>query len=41
MLMEGCHMAEDVLSNSEIAPLLIKEYDAMRTELREHIRRKL
>lgn len=41
MLMEGYHMAEDGLSNNEIATLLIKEYDAMRTELREYIRRKL
>jgi hypothetical protein len=39
--MERYHMAEDVLTNNEIAPPLIKEYDAMKTELREYIRHKL
>jgi hypothetical protein len=32
-------MSGDGLSNNEIATLLIKEYDAMRTELREYIKR--
>ncbi len=32
-------MAEDILTNNEVATLLIKEYDVMRTELQEYIRR--
>jgi hypothetical protein len=35
VLMEGNHMAENVLSNNEIAILLAIEYDAMRIELRD------
>lgn len=32
-------MAENILTSNEIATLLIKEYDAIRTELREYIKR--
>ena len=36
VLMEGNHMAENILSKNEVATLLIKQYDAMRTELRDY-----
>lgn len=36
--MEWYHMTKDVLTNNEIATLLIKEYAAMRMELWEYIR---
>lgn len=32
-------MAENILTNNEVAILLIKEHDAMRTELRDYIKR--
>lgn len=32
-------MAENIMNNNEIAILLIKEYEAMRTELRDYIKR--